>query len=81
MPSVEQVRWAIERAGIGDEDPREVLAAHLDGLTWERFHNELRDSLPDHIAERIDEAEWAAMKRRVRDAAERLLCMVAGSRS
>lgn len=80
-PSMEQVRWAIERADVGGEDPCEVLDAHIDGLTWERFHNELRDSLPDHIAERIDESEWALMKQRVRDGVERLLRTAVGTES
>ena len=78
-PSVEQVRWAIERADLGGRDPCEALDAHIDGLTWGRFRSELRDSLPEHIAERIDEPEWAAIKQRVRDGAGRLLRTAAGT--
>jgi hypothetical protein len=72
-PSVEQVQWAIERASLGSQDPLEVLGARLDALTWQRFQTDLRDALPDHIAERVDEAEWSAMRSRVRDGVRRLL--------
>jgi predicted nucleotidyltransferase component of viral defense system len=72
-PSVEQVQWAIERASLGSQDPLEVLGARLDALTWQRFQTDLRDALPEHIAERVDEAEWSAMRSRVRDGVRRLL--------
>ncbi|CAN5129599.1 hypothetical protein BH24PSE2_BH24PSE2_23050 [soil metagenome] len=72
-PSAPQIRWAIERAHLAGQDPRAVLIARLEALTWERFLTDLRDSLPDHIAERIHAAEWAAMKVRVKDYAADLL--------
>lgn len=64
-PSKEQVEWAVDRAGLTGQDPRPVLDMHLDALTWERFEAELRDSLPEEVADRIDGAEWEAMKNRV----------------
>lgn len=74
-PDVALVGWAVQRAGISG-DPVEVLWARLDGLSWERFRTELGDALPDAVAERIDEAEWTAMKLRVGEYAESLLAQV-----
>ncbi len=64
-PSVEQVRWAIERAHLQAQDALAVLRAHLEGLDWRRYQTELRDSLPEETAARIDEQEWNALRRRV----------------
>jgi predicted nucleotidyltransferase component of viral defense system len=72
-PSAEQVRWAVKRANLGRQNPLEVLGIRLDALTWQRFRTDLRDALPEHIAERVDETEWSAMKGRVRDGIQRLL--------
>lgn len=64
-PSTEQVNWAIERANVPRRDVAKILQDRLDALTWNRFQAELQDALPDHIANRIDAAEWRSMKRRV----------------
>jgi predicted nucleotidyltransferase component of viral defense system len=79
-PTTAQVRWAIERANLRGQDPLEVLADRMDALSWERYLTDLRDALPEHLAERIDKAEWTAMKARVRTNAESLLAnAVAGA--
>lgn len=80
-PSAEQIRWAIERAALEKQDAVEVLGARLDALTWQRFQTDLRDALPEHIAERIDEAEWSSMKGRVREGVQCLLEAAAVGRS
>ena len=72
-PRPEQVQWAISRAGLLSADAVKVLRARLQALTWNRFVSDLRDSLPEHVATRIDEAEWQAMKDRVGAYAEGLL--------
>jgi hypothetical protein len=78
-PSTPQVRWAIDRAGLDWQDPVTALRAHLDALSWERFMTDLRDSLPEEVAERIDETEWRAMKERVAAYAESLLSSNTGA--
>lgn len=80
-PSEKQLRWAIERAGLEGEDPLAVLKARMEGLDWARFATDLRDTLLPHIAERIDEAEWEAIKGRVSDYAENLLQTITGRRA
>lgn len=77
-PSPDQIQWAIHRADLQDQDPIQILKARLKALTWDRYMTELRDSLPEHVAERIDEAEWRALKQRVGNYAERLLHNQAG---
>ena len=72
-PSVEQIRWALTRAGVNREDALHVLKVRLDGLTWERFLTELAGALPEPIRERIDAAEWEALKERVHTYALKLL--------
>jgi predicted nucleotidyltransferase component of viral defense system len=72
-PRPEQVQWAIARAGLSAVESLRVLRARLDALSWDRFVSDLRDSLPEHVATRIDEAEWQAMKNRVGGYAEGLL--------
>jgi hypothetical protein len=79
-PSAKQIGWAIERADLQGQDPVEVLGARLDALTWQRFQTDLRDALPEHIAERIDEAEWSSMRGRVRNGVQRLLERATGGR-
>jgi predicted nucleotidyltransferase component of viral defense system len=81
VPSAEQVTWAVERADLQEQDPVEVLGARLDALTWQRFQTDLLDALPEHIAERIDEAEWSAMRDRVGEGVQRLLQAVGVRRS
>ncbi|MGB9429059.1 MAG: nucleotidyl transferase AbiEii/AbiGii toxin family protein [Gammaproteobacteria bacterium] len=66
-PSPEQVRWAVKRAQLQEQDPLAVLRAHLDGLDWQRYLTELRDALPEETAARIDEREWSALRKRVGD--------------
>lgn len=61
----EQVRWAVERAHLQGQDALAVLQAHLQALDWHRYQTELRGSLPEATAVRIDEAEWNALRRRV----------------
>jgi hypothetical protein len=61
------------------QDPVTALRAHLDALSWERFMTDLRDSLPEEVAERIDETEWRAMKERVAAYAESLLSSNTGA--
>jgi predicted nucleotidyltransferase component of viral defense system len=77
-PDTEQIRWALDRASLHDERPVNVLRTRLKALTWNRYRTELQDSLMDHIADRIDQSEWTAMKRRVGDYAEPLLLYVSG---
>ncbi|MDE2345951.1 MAG: nucleotidyl transferase AbiEii/AbiGii toxin family protein [Gammaproteobacteria bacterium] len=72
-PTPEQVRWAVERAHLQGQDAQDVLRAHLDALDWQRYHTELRDSLPEASAARIDEQEWNALRRRVGEFAAGLL--------
>lgn len=72
-PTAEQIEWALERAGVGERDSVEWLWAQLDDLSWQRFLAELRDALPEEIAERIDEEEWTAMKLRVGEYLQELL--------
>ncbi|MHB8423700.1 MAG: nucleotidyl transferase AbiEii/AbiGii toxin family protein [Gammaproteobacteria bacterium] len=72
-PSVEQVRWAIDRAHLQGQDARAVLRAHLDALDWQRYQTELRDSLPEDTAARIHEQEWSALRQRVGEFASGLL--------
>jgi hypothetical protein len=71
-PDAKLLGWAVERAGVED-DPVAVLWARLDALGWERFQAELLDALPETTADRLDEAEWIAMKLRVGEYAENLL--------
>lgn len=71
-PDAALVGWAVERSAAGS-DPVSTVWAHLDALTWSRFEAELRDALPAATADRIDEAEWTAMKLRVGEYAESLL--------
>lgn len=71
-PDAMLVDWAVQRAGING-NPVDVLWARLESLSWDRFRTELGDALPEAVAERIDGAEWTAMKLRVGDYAERLL--------
>lgn len=71
-PDAGLVAWAVERSGAGGA-PADTVRAHLDALTWQRFQTELQDALPAAIADRIDEAEWVAMKLRVGEYAELLL--------
>lgn len=67
-PSPEQVRWAVKRARLQTtQNALSVLRAHLDGLNWQRYLTELRDSLPEETATRIDEGEWNALRKRVGD--------------
>jgi len=72
-PDPQQVRWAIERARLGDESPHEVLLDRLSALSWNRFQSELQNSLSPEIAERIDAAEWNSMIDRVGDYVSGLL--------
>lgn len=72
-PSAEQIAWAVQRAGIDDRSPVDLLWARLDELDWQRYLDELRDALPEDAAARIDEDEWEAMKLRVGEYAEALL--------
>ena len=78
-PRPEQVQWAIARAGLLAADSVRVLRARLEALSWDRFVSDLRDSLPEHVATRIDEAEWQAMKNRVGGYADSLLTEGSGS--
>lgn len=71
-PDKTLIDWAVRRAGVSG-DPVKLLWARLDALNWERFRSELGDALPQEIAERIDEAEWTAMKLRVGEYAQTLL--------
>lgn len=71
-PEKSLIDWAVRRSGIKD-DPVSILWNRLDALSWDRFQTELRDALPESIAERIDEAEWTAMKLRVGEYVESLL--------
>jgi len=71
-PSSKQLQWVIKRAGLKDQELLQTVAARLQALTWDRFLSDLRDSLPAHIADRMDEAEWSAMKARVAGYAERV---------
>jgi len=75
-PSATLVRWSLARAGVAPERAREVLWDQLDGLTWARYVDELRDALPIDVAERIDEEEWTDMKLRVGVFVEQLLASV-----
>lgn len=72
-PSTEQVRWAIKRAQLQPQDAPVVLHAHLQNLNWQRYLTELRDALPEETAERIDEREWQALRKRVEDYLTKLL--------
>lgn len=72
-PSVEQMAWVVKRARLEGANPVAVLRANLEDLTWPRFLSELRDALPPEVAERIDATEWTALKKRVREYAERQL--------
>lgn len=72
-PSAEQVRWAIKRAQLKTSEAVAVLHAHLEGLNWQRYLAELRDTLPEPIAARIDEPEWNALRKRVGDYLTKLL--------
>lgn len=66
-PSKELVQWAVQRAHLEGSDPLTVLHANLQALTWDRYVTELRDSIMETSAERIDAGEWSAMKKRVGD--------------
>ncbi|MGH8279990.1 MAG: hypothetical protein ACRETQ_10590, partial [Gammaproteobacteria bacterium] len=66
-PSSAQVRWAIKRAQLQPQDAPAALHTHLQNLNWQRYLTELRDALPDETAERIDEREWQALRKRVED--------------
>jgi hypothetical protein len=77
-PDKTLIDWAVRRAGIAD-DPVTILWSRLDALSRERFQSELRDALPEPIAERIDESEWTAMKLRVGEYVESLLRRARGS--
>lgn len=72
-PSAEQIQWAVERARLTAQNAIPTLRTRLDALNWRRYQSELRDVLPPHIAERIDEPEWRAMKQRVGNYVEQLL--------
>jgi predicted nucleotidyltransferase component of viral defense system len=72
LPSAEQVQWVVKRAGLKDQELLQTIADRLQALSWDRFVSDLRDSLPAHIADRMDEGEWSAMKARVAGYAERL---------
>ncbi len=72
-PTTAQLLWAIKRANLRGQEPSVVLGERMDALSWERFQTDLRDALPEHVASRIDNTEWTAMKTRVRTDAERLL--------
>lgn len=75
-PDSQLIAWAVERAGVAASPvdvPVDMLWQRLDALSWERFQTELRDSLPEAIADRVDEAEWTAMKLRVGEYGEALL--------
>lgn len=72
-PSAVLINWAMNRAGLGEQDPVTTLWAHLEELSWERFQSELLDALTPASAERMNETEWTAMKLRVGDYAEYLL--------
>ena len=76
--SEEQLRWALDRASLAGQDPAPVLEARMKALDWARFVTDLRDSLPPRIAERIDEAEWEAMKGRVSNYAKTSLQTITG---
>ena len=69
-PAPEQIQWAINRADLKGAEPLSVLEHRLSALTWNRYTSELRDALPPHIAERIDETEWRALIQRVGDYAK-----------
>jgi predicted nucleotidyltransferase component of viral defense system len=72
-PSKQLVQWAVQRAHLEESDPLAVLQANLQALTWQRYLTELRDSLTESSAERIDVREWQAMKKRVADYVAELL--------
>jgi predicted nucleotidyltransferase component of viral defense system len=72
-PGSEIIAWAIKRTDTTGRRPAEIAWTHLDALSWERFQTELADALPPEVAERIDEAEWVAMKLRVGEYVEGLL--------
>jgi predicted nucleotidyltransferase component of viral defense system len=72
-PDQHQIRWAIQRAGLGDEKPVNVLHDRLAAVSWERFQSELQGSLSVENAERIDESEWSAIVETVADYASDLL--------
>jgi predicted nucleotidyltransferase component of viral defense system len=74
-PAVELVTWAIKRSDTGGRDPVRTVWARLDALDWHRFETEMAGALPAAMAERIDEAEWTAMKLRMGEYVERLLEM------
>ena len=67
------IRWALDRAGLGDADPVVLLRDRLDALGWAAFQSELLDALPADEAARMDEAEWRLMKARVSEYLEGLL--------
>lgn len=78
-PEPRQVDWAIRRANLEGRTPVEALHERLDALTWVRYRDELRDSLAEEVAGRIDEQEWAAMKQRVAEFAEAMFERRAGA--
>lgn len=78
-PNREQLAWAIQRAGIEMQQASTTLWEHLDALSWERFETELRDSLPENVAERIDATEWTSMKLRVGEYVDALLDSIDGT--
>jgi len=72
-PTEAQIRWALTRANLGDQEPAALLFDRMDSLTWDRFQSELRDSLNPAVADRIDAEEWESMKMRVLQYVESLL--------
>jgi hypothetical protein len=78
--SAEQVQWVVDRAGLKDNELLQAFAVRLEALTWARFVSDLRDSLPEQFADRINEAEWSVMKKRVADYAERVFSSNARAR-
>ena len=69
----ELIQWALHRAGVGDVDPLVLLRDRLNELGWAAFQSQLLDALPSDEAERMNEAEWQAMKDRVSAYLEGLL--------
>lgn len=72
-PSDEQIKWAIETSVPPGQDPRELMRDRLHAATWNRYESELSGSLQPGVASRIDEHEWAQLKRRVAESVEGML--------
>lgn len=73
QPDVGLVKWAVKRANLHGADPVDTLWAHLNAMSWQRFHTELHDSLPPEDAVRMNKKTWEAMKFHVGEYAEALL--------